>query len=100
MLVLADTDSRWKWGFLTAQQLFPAASPSASSWPPDASRPRQLADTGVAAQPTVIETVPDFIESGELEESDAIVLALPGGAVQAVLHGLARRWPSPAGVRW
>lgn len=96
VLVLADTDSRWKWGFLTAQQLFPAASPVglllASGREPS---PRQLADTGVAAQPTVIETVPDFVESGELEESDAIVLALPGGAVQAVLHGLARRWPRP-----
>lgn len=96
VLVLADTDSRWKWGYLTAQQLFPAASPVglllASGREPS---PRQLADTGVAARPTVVETVPDFVETDELEEADAIVLALPGGAVQAVLHGMARRWPAP-----
>ena len=94
VLVLADSDSRWKWGFLTALQLFPTATHVglllASNRVPS---PRQLADTGVALQPEVIATVPDFVELEELEETDVIVLALPGGAVQAVLHGLARRWP-------
>jgi len=92
--VLADTDSRWKWGFLTALQLFPAATHVGlllgSGREPS---PRQLADTGVAHQPRIVGTVPDFVELDELEETDAIVLALPGGSVQAVLHGLARRWP-------
>ena len=94
VLVLADTDSRWKWGFLTALQLFPAATHIGLLL--DSSRvpsPRQLAETGVAAQPDVVASVPDFVELDELDRVDAIVLALPGGAVQAVLHGLARRWP-------
>ncbi len=94
VMVLADSDSRWKWGFLTALQLFPAASHVGLLL--DSNRvpsPRQLADTGVTAQPEVVATVPDFVELDELEEADVIVLALPGGAVQAVLHGLARRWP-------
>jgi hypothetical protein len=94
VLVLADTDSRWKWGFLTAMQLFPAATHSGLLL--DSGRlpsERQLADTGVSVQPEVAGTVPDFIELDELDEVDALVLALPGGAVQAVLHGLARRWP-------
>ncbi len=94
VLVLADTDSRWKWGFLTALQLFPAATHRGllldSSRVPSA---RQLADTGVTLQPEIVANVPDFVELDELDETDALILALPGGAVQAVLHGLARRWP-------
>ena len=94
MLVLADTDSRWKWGFLTAQQLFPGGSHSgllldSVGLPSE----RQLGDTGVDVRPEVTGTVPDFVELDELDDVDALVLALPGGAVQAVLHGLARRWP-------
>ena len=48
---------------------------------------QQLADSGVRQEPTVVETVPEFVESAELDATDAVVLALPGGAVQAVLHG-------------
>ncbi|MFT3860264.1 DUF6716 putative glycosyltransferase [Micropruina sp.] len=97
VLVLADTDSRWKWGFLTALQLFPTGAHRGlllnSSRVPSH---RQLADTGVAAQPDLVDGVPDFVELPELSQVDVIVLALPGGAVQAVLHGLARRWQQPA----
>ena len=94
VLVLADTDSRWKWGFLTALQLFPSATQCGLLL--DSSRvpsPRQLAETGVTVQPEIVQGVPDFVELDDLDETDVIVLALPGGAVQAVLHGLARRWP-------
>ena len=94
VVVLADTDSRWKWGLLTALQLFPGSTATgmllASTNGPSA---RQLADSGVAQEPTPVESVPDFVESDELAAADAVVLALPGGGVQAVLHGLARRWP-------
>lgn len=94
VVVLADTDSRWKWGLLTALQLFPGSIATgmllASANGPSA---RQLADSGVAQEPTPVESVPDFVESDELAAADAVVLALPGGGVQAVLHGLARRWP-------
>jgi putative glycosyltransferase DUF6716 len=97
VVVLADTDSRWKWGLLTARQLFPASSPEglllASLRGPSA---QQLADSGVLQEPTVVESIPDFVESADLDGTDALVLALPGGAVQSVLHGLARRWPKPA----
>lgn len=94
VVVLADTDSRWKWGLLTALQLFPGSIATgmllASANGPSA---RQLADSGVAQEPTPVESVPEFVESDELAAADAVVLALPGGGVQAVLHGLARRWP-------
>ena len=94
--MLADTDSRWKWGLLTARQLFPASIPVglllASLRRPSA---QQLADSGVRQEPTVVESITEFVESAELDATDAVVLALPGGTVQAVLHGLARRWPKP-----
>lgn len=96
VVVLADSDSRWKWGFLTALQLFPDAEHVGllldSAVAPSA---RQLADTGVTLAPEVVGGVPDFVELDDLDAADAIILALPGGAVQAVLHGLARRWPRP-----
>lgn len=94
VLVFADSDSRWKWGVLTAGQLFPAATQLgrllASTNEPSA---RQLDETGVSLRPELVASVADFVELDELDRVDAVVLALPGGAVQAVLHGLARRWP-------
>ncbi|MFT3971165.1 MAG: hypothetical protein QM695_13040 [Micropruina sp.] len=94
VVVLADTDSRWKWGLLTAGQLFPSAVPVGlllhSAHGPSA---QQLADSGVGQLPTIVESVPEFVTSPVLDSTDALVLALPGGAVQSVLHGLARRWP-------
>ncbi len=96
VVVLADTDSRWKWGLLTARQLFPASVPVGlllhSLRGPSA---QQLADSGVEQQPTIVESIPGFVASEDLDAVDVIVLALPGGGVQAVLHGLARRWTTP-----
>lgn len=97
VVVLADTDSRWKWGLLTARQLFPASAPAGllldSPRRPSA---KQLADSGADHEPTRVADLPEFLESTELDAAQAVVLALPGGAVQAALHGLARRWPKPA----
>ena len=94
MLVFADGDSRWKWGVLTASQLFPKATQLgrllASTSEPSA---RQLDETGLPLRPAPVGSVADFVELDDLDRVDAVVLALPGGAVQAVLHGLARRWP-------
>ena len=97
VVVLADTDSRWKWGLLTARQLFPDARRTAylldsSSAPSE----RQLGDAGLDDEPHPVASVPDFVGLAGLPAADAVVLALPGGAVQSVLHGLARRWPAVA----
>ncbi|QNS04498.1 DUF6716 putative glycosyltransferase [Streptomyces xanthii] len=94
--VLADSDTRWKWGALTAARLRSEdvaldgfllrgrATPT----------PRQLTEVGVRADRLREVTAVEFLREMERapEEYDVVVLALVGGAVQAVLHGLAHAW--------
>jgi hypothetical protein len=104
--VLADSDTRWKWGALTARRLAPEcalrgyllrgrATPTA----------RQLAETGIEADELGEIDALDFLaELGERAHSgaggpggepfDLLVLACVGGTVQAMMHGLARAWHS------
>ncbi|MGW1889550.1 DUF6716 putative glycosyltransferase [Streptomyces sp. NPDC002004] len=94
--VLADSDTRWKWGALTANRiesdivldgflLRGRATPTA----------RQLKEVGVRAaslkEVTAVEFLRDVSDS-DREPYDVVVLALVGGAVQAMLHGLAQAW--------
>ncbi|MEV7476966.1 MULTISPECIES: DUF6716 putative glycosyltransferase [Streptomyces] len=101
--VLADSDTRWKWGALTARRLTaPGAGPGDGSRPVEIDglllrgratpTPRQLAevgdvgvDTGRVREVTAVE----FLHAVRDEGYDVLVLALVGGAVQAMLHGLA-----------
>ncbi|MEU4734913.1 MULTISPECIES: DUF6716 putative glycosyltransferase [Streptomyces] len=163
--VVADSDTRWKWGALTARRIAPApapplspapspaplpsSSPSSSSSPPSpssASAPlphgaaagparagakeaagpvgaggegagadgagapgpdavvtgyvlrgratptaRQLAEAGLGTPREV--TGAEFLRAVREEAYDVVVLALVGGAVQAMLHGLAAAAP-------
>ncbi|MFD6182328.1 DUF6716 putative glycosyltransferase [Streptomyces goshikiensis] len=95
--VLADSDTRWKWGALTARRLAPGhrltghllrgrATPTA----------RQLGEVGVQADRLTEVTCAEFLADIEREQYDVVVLALVGGAVQAVLHGVRALWPDPA----
>uniref|UniRef100_A0AAU2V3Y6 Uncharacterized protein n=1 Tax=Streptomyces sp. NBC_00003 TaxID=2903608 RepID=A0AAU2V3Y6_9ACTN len=117
--VLADSDTRWKWGALTARRLAEQA-PGAGSATPRPAAPeldgfllrgratptsRQLAEVGVSPDALREVTMAQFINiaSGLGNKGagghanggayDVIVLALVGGAAQAALHGLAARWP-------
>ncbi|MFJ3303342.1 DUF6716 putative glycosyltransferase [Streptomyces sp. NPDC086549] len=92
--VLADSDTRWKWGALTAQRVVPEgsdirldgyllrgrATPTA----------RQLKEVGVQADSLREVTAVEFLRAMREESYDVLVLALVGGAVQAMLHGLRR----------
>ncbi|MET9957570.1 DUF6716 putative glycosyltransferase [Streptomyces sp. NPDC006326] len=95
--VLADSDTRWKWGALTARRLVPdphltgyllrgRATPTA----------RQLGEVGVRADRLDEVTCAQFLAALRRERYDVVVLALVGGAVQAVLHGVRALWPEPA----
>ncbi|MGW6405903.1 DUF6716 putative glycosyltransferase [Streptomyces vinaceus] len=95
--VLADSDTRWKWGALTARRLAPEprltgfllrgrATPTA----------RQLGEVGVRADRLSEVTCAQFLAEIGREKYDVVVLALVGGAVQAVLHGIRALWPEPA----
>ncbi|WP_151480882.1 DUF6716 putative glycosyltransferase [Streptomyces albicerus] len=96
--VLADSDTRWKWGALTANRIAPAdsdirldgyllrgrATPTA----------RQLEEVGVRADSLREVTAVEFLREMSREETtyDVVVLSLVGGAVQAMLHGLSYQW--------
>ncbi|MDI9887821.1 hypothetical protein QMZ92_26485 [Streptomyces sp. HNM0645] len=94
--VLADSDTRWKWGALTARRIAAGKDPEVSAGPagfllrgratPTA---RQLAEVGVAADTVREVTAAEFLRAIRDEGYDVVVLALVGGAVQAVLHGIA-----------
>ncbi|MFJ9827478.1 DUF6716 putative glycosyltransferase [Streptomyces sp. NPDC101160] len=110
--VLADSDTRWKWGVLTARRISPeksretSAGTSAETSPESAAvtgfvlrgratpTTRQLAETGVSdtapREGTGAEFLREVRDAGARGEGyDVIVLALVGGTVRAVLQGLA-----------
>ncbi|MEV0255854.1 DUF6716 putative glycosyltransferase [Streptomyces sp. NPDC050732] len=89
--VLADSDTRWKWGALTANRIVSDSRLSGFLLRGRATpTPRQLDEVGVRADSLREVTAVEFLREMERDAPDVIVLALVGGAVQAVLHGLAR----------
>lgn len=94
--VLADSDTRWKWGALTARRITTAtAEPTGFVLRGRATpTPRQLAETGVSTTTPSEVTGAEFLravrDAAERGQGyDVIVLALVGGTVRAVLQGLA-----------
>ncbi|MFF7410878.1 DUF6716 putative glycosyltransferase [Streptomyces lydicus] len=95
--VLADSDTRWKWGALTAYRIQPdirldgyllrgRATPTV----------RQLDEVGARADALREIRGVDFVRSIDRRRYDVVVLACVGGAVQAMLHGLAHAWSTGA----
>lgn len=102
--VLADSDTRWKWGSLTANRISPTETSNTDIQDSDlrldgyllrgraTPTARQLEEVGVRADSLREVTAVEFLRAMEGERYDVLVLALVGGAVQAVLHGLAHLW--------
>jgi hypothetical protein len=101
--VLADSDTRWKWGVLTAHRIAPVRADGADAVldgyllrgraTPTA---RQLQEVGVRADSLREVTAVEFLRTMADESYDVLVLALVGGGVQAMLHGLKRVWEDRA----
>ncbi|MFF5446094.1 DUF6716 putative glycosyltransferase [Streptomyces sp. NPDC012888] len=100
--MLADSDTRWKWGALTAHRIAPECAEDGGTLTGFLLRgratptPRQLGEVGVSADRLTEVTCAEFLAELRREHYDLVVLALVGGAVQAVLHGARALWPSPA----
>lgn len=87
--MLADSDTRWKWGALTARRLAPEARIDGLLLRGRATpTPRQLAEVGVRADSLREVTGAEFVRTAGDKAYDVVVLACVGGAVQAMLHGL------------
>ncbi|MEU1163086.1 DUF6716 putative glycosyltransferase [Streptomyces sp. NPDC005921] len=91
--VLADSDTRWKWGASVARQLAPehaldAYFLSSRSTPTE----RQLAEIGIV--PDTRREIPaaGLVDDAELADADLVVLAVAGGTVLALVHSLGRAW--------
>ncbi|WP_406284711.1 DUF6716 putative glycosyltransferase [Streptomyces sp. NBC_00209] len=99
--VIADSDTRWKWGALTAHRLTAPGSGEPAQRVEISGlllrgratpTPRQLAevgDVGIPADRVREVTAAEFLNAVRDEGYDLVVLALVGGAVQAMLHGVA-----------
>jgi hypothetical protein len=93
--VIADSDTRWKWGALTAQRITGGPGPRLDGYllrGRATPTPRQLQEVGVRADVLREVTTVEFLRAMDDEPYDVVVLALVGGGVQAVLHGLKRVW--------
>ncbi|WP_037682866.1 DUF6716 putative glycosyltransferase [Streptomyces griseus] len=94
--VLADSDTRWKWGALTAKRTVSAESDIRLDGYLLRGRatptPRQLREVGVPADSLREVTAVEFLRAMSEESYDVLVLSLVGGGVQAMLHGLRRAW--------
>ncbi|MDT0387286.1 DUF6716 putative glycosyltransferase [Streptomyces dubilierae] len=105
--VLADSDTRWKWGALTAHRIAPGPSMEAGAREGAqvgpaldgfllrgraTPTPRQLQEVGVRADSLREVTAVEFLRVMAEESYDVLVLSLVGGGVQAMLHGLRRAW--------
>ncbi|MFD5948509.1 DUF6716 putative glycosyltransferase [Streptomyces collinus] len=105
--VLADSDTRWKWGALTADRIAPGPSMETASREGAQVRPRldgfllrgratptprQLEEVGVRADSLREVTAVEFLRVMAEESYDLLVLSLVGGGVQAMLHGLKHAW--------
>ncbi|MEV7416398.1 DUF6716 putative glycosyltransferase [Streptomyces sp. NPDC089919] len=100
--VLADSDTRWKWGALTAHRIAPDCTEPGGTLTGFLLRgratptARQLGEVGVRADRLTEVTCAEFLAELKSGGYDVVVLALVGGAVQAVLHGARALWPAPA----
>ncbi|MFI7101238.1 DUF6716 putative glycosyltransferase [Streptomyces sp. NPDC050161] len=103
--VLADSDTRWKWGALTAYRIQPGARLDGYLLRGRATPTvRQLDEVGARAEQLREIRGVDFLDlmrDDAISDApyDVVVLACVGGAVQAMLHGLAHAWENAAARR-
>ncbi|GAA2507575.1 hypothetical protein GCM10010406_50220 [Streptomyces thermolineatus] len=91
--VLADSDTRWKWGALTARRIAPGSTLHAYLLRGRATpTARQLDEVGIRPDDMREVTAAQFLKSVGRDTCDVLVLAVVGGTCQAMLHGLARAW--------
>ncbi|MEY9835307.1 hypothetical protein ABH941_000518 [Streptacidiphilus sp. EB103A] len=91
--VLADSDSRWKWGAALARRIAAEATLDAYFLNGRATpTERQLAEVGVVPDSSCEVTIAEFLADPRVGEADVLILALVGGGAQALLHGTARAW--------
>lgn len=92
--VIADSDSRWKWGATLAERLSPDGTRIHATLLLGRSCPteRQMADIGIPAATTRRVGSADAIARLKQTNAQVVVLACVGGGVQSLLHALSTAW--------
>ncbi|WP_071659474.1 DUF6716 putative glycosyltransferase [Streptomyces humi] len=91
--VVADSDTRWKWGASVARQLAPGHALDAyflraRSTPTE----RQLAEIGIVPDTRRELRAAELVDDEALADAGIVVLAVAGGTVLALAHGLGAAW--------
>ncbi|MGP4112233.1 DUF6716 putative glycosyltransferase [Streptomyces sp. 4N509B] len=97
VVVLADSDSRWKWGALVARKLVPDHAIDArflytSTTPTD----RQIAEVGVDPDTSQVLTYGELVDDPAVHEADVVIFGTIGGTVLTLLHSLGMAWDGVA----
>jgi hypothetical protein len=92
--VIADSDTRWKWGAAVANRLASNGTVvhghllEGRATPSD----QQLADVAAAAETVRRVGIAELLADLAQTEAEVVVLACVGGTIQSLMHGLARVW--------
>ncbi|MFE2532859.1 DUF6716 putative glycosyltransferase [Streptomyces sp. NPDC059371] len=91
--VIADSDTRWKWGASVARQIAPEYALDALFLRTRATpTERQLTEIGIEPDTRRDVTVAELVDDEELAAADVLVLATAGGTTLALTHGLGIAW--------
>ncbi|MEU6274414.1 DUF6716 putative glycosyltransferase [Streptomyces populi] len=91
--VIADSDTRWKWGASVARRIAPEHALDALFLRTRATpTERQLTEIGIVPDTRRGVTVAELVDDEELAAADVVVLATAGGTTLALTHGLGIAW--------
>jgi hypothetical protein len=91
--VLADSDTRWKWGASVARQIAPEHALDAVFLRTRATpTERQLTEIGIVPDTRREVTAAELVDDEELSAADVVVLATVGGTTLALAHSLGIAW--------
>ncbi len=92
--VIADSDTRWKWGAAVADRLGPVPAGIHGHLLEGRATPndQQLADVGARADSVRRVGIAQLLAELAGTDAEVVVLACVGGTIQSLLHGLARAW--------
>lgn len=93
VVVVADSDTRWKWGASVARRIAPGHVLEAYFLRTRATpTERQLAEIGVVPDSRRDVDAVDLVDDEQLASADLVVFATAGGTTVSLLHSLSLNW--------
>jgi hypothetical protein len=93
VLVLADSDSRWKWAALVARKIVPDHAIDARFlYTTTTPTERQIDEVGVEPDTSAVVTYGELVDDPAASEADVVIFGTIGGTVLTLLHSLGMAW--------